>query len=58
MDKQNFQHGSFQFYDVMTFVIPSTAQGSSSFYDTRSYDANLADASDDNEDPPGMFSLS
>ena len=60
MDKQNFQHGGFQFYDAMTFVIPSTAQGHSSFRGTRSYDANPAGASssDDNEDTPGMFSLS
>jgi hypothetical protein len=58
MDKQNFQDGGFQFYDAMAFVIPSTAQGRSSFRGTGSYDANPADASDDNEDTPGMFSLS
>jgi hypothetical protein len=58
MDKQNFQHGGFQFYNVMAFVIPSTVQGHSSFHGTRSYDANPAGALDDNKDMPGMFSLS
>jgi hypothetical protein len=58
MDKQNFQHGGFQFYDAMAFVIPSTVQGHSSFRGTRSYDANPAGALDDNEDMPSMFSLS
>ena len=50
MDKQSFQHGSFQFYNAMTFVIPSMAQGSLSFYGTKSYDANPTDALDDNDD--------
>ena len=42
----------------MAFIIPSTAQGHSSFRGTRAYDGNLAGALDDNEDVPGMFSLS
>jgi hypothetical protein len=58
MDKQNFQHGSFQFYDAIVFVIPSMVQGNSSFHGTRSYDANSAGALDDDKDMPGMFSLS
>ena len=54
---QNFQPGSFQFYNVMTFIITSTAHGHSSFYGTRSNDAVQvpADALDDNEDIPGAF---
>ena len=51
--------GSFQFYDVMMLIIPSTAHGHSSFCSTRSNNAVQvpADASDDNEDIPGVFSL-
>ena len=41
----------------MTFVIPSTAQGHSSFRGTKANDANPAGALDDNEDTPGVFFL-
>lgn len=52
---QNFQPSGFQFYDSMTFVIPSTAHGRSSFRGTRSNDANPVSASDDIEDTPSVF---
>ena len=60
MNVQNFQPGSFQFYDAMTSIIPSTAQGHSSFHGTRANDALQvpADASNDNKDVPGAFLLS
>jgi hypothetical protein len=54
---QNFQPGGFQFYDAMSFIIPSTAHGHSSFRGSRSNDANprseSASAMDDREDVPG-----
>ena len=60
MNVQNFQPGGFQFYDAMSFIIPSMAQGHSSFCGTRANDAIQvpADASDDNKDVPGVFLLS
>lgn len=58
MDKQNFQHAGFPFYDAMPFVIPSTAQGHSSFRGTRANDVTTVGSLDDNEDTPGMFSSS
>ena len=58
MDKQNFSPGGFSFYDAMSFIIPSTAQGHSSFRGTRANDASTAGSLDDNEDTPGVFSLS
>jgi hypothetical protein len=59
MNVQNFQPGGFQFYDAMSFIIPSTAHGHSSFRGTRSNDAVQvpADALDDDEDIPGAFLL-
>lgn len=57
MDKQSFQPGGFQFYDAMTFIIPSTAQGHSSFRGTRS-NLNDAGALDDGEDTPSALSSS
>jgi hypothetical protein len=53
MNKQNFQPGGFQFYDAMTFVLSSTAQGHSSFRGTRT-NANPEPAGVlDDEDTPG-----
>ena len=54
---QDFQPGGFQFYDAMSFIIPSTAHGHSSFRGTRANDANPGSASamDDSEDVPGAF---
>ena len=57
MNVQNFQPGGFQFYDAMTFIIPSMAYGHFSFCGTRPNNAVQvpADALDDNEDIPGAF---
>ena len=56
---QNFQPGSFQFYNAMMFIIPSMAHGHSSFCGKRSNDAVQvsADILDYNEDIPGTFLL-
>lgn len=56
---QNFQPGGFQHYDAMSFIIPSTAHGHSSYRGTRSNDVNPGSASamddSDREDAPGTF---